>query len=375
MTDSRTRILLLTNDSTICGTEQMILSLLQTIDREKYDVRLVTLFGPGDLVEQANALGILSVNLNMKEAGIIQGLKRWFGNVASFQPHVIHSFLHYSNLLVRLTRLRHSGIRVITGIRTVYTMNEYGLRYAVLEWLTHGIDDRMIANSDAGRLSAIESFGLAEDKVSMIPNGIGLDPFGEEREIIRAAVREDIGFHEGDTVIGIVAQLRPAKRHDLLIQVFAELAKEYPALKLWIVGGGERENALREQARTLSVRDRVIFSGYRTDARRLLRGMDIFVLPSDVEGIPVSVMEAMEASLPVVVSRIGGIPTLVEDGTSGLLFEAGNPVALAVCIRKLLVNETLQQNLATAARSRIEERFSAPAMARAIEQLYEDVLA
>ncbi|MDP8245021.1 MAG: glycosyltransferase [Candidatus Hinthialibacter antarcticus] len=352
----------------------MVLALLGALDRERFQPHLVAMKGPGDLITEAQALGVHAVNLQFDALGKLHGWREWRRMLGEAQPKMIHSFLFHSNLLARVTKLFNPKIKVISGIRTVYTVEEYGRRYGVLERVTHGLDSLYIANSEQGRLSAINNIGLPSGKVRMVPNGIDIDPFSEPSDVIRESVRNEFGFGEDDIVLGVVAQLRPAKRHDLLLEAFSLARSAAPRLRLLVVGGGECEQALREQTADLQLEDVVSFAGYRSDARRILRGLDAFTLPSDVEGIPVSVMEAMEAGLPVIATRVGGLPDLIEDGASGILIAPGDSNALSKQIVRIASDVQLRNQMGKSARERVIHEFSVQRMAQRFEALYEEAL-
>ncbi|HOJ59413.1 MAG TPA: glycosyltransferase [bacterium] len=364
------RVLLLTTDSKICGTERMILSLLRRLDRGRYTPCLVTLKGPGELVEEATRLGVDAVNLKMDE-GLRRGWPRWRKTLYEFQPQVMHAFLHHANLLARFTRLLCRDVRVIAGLRTVYTAAGYGRLYGWLERLTHPLDTFFVVNSEAGWRSLTENMGLPDRKLVLIHNGLEL--FDEEPDPaqVRHAVRSEFGFFDRHLVVGIVAQLRPPKRHDLLLQAAMDLKERFPNLRLLVIGEGEMEAALKDQAKRGGLEDEVIFTGYRGDARRLLRGMDLFALPSEVEGEPVSILEAMAAGLPVVAARAGGIPELVTHGGTGLLHEPGSREGLRNALTELLASPEKRHEMGAAGRKRIELYFTADIMARRFQELYE----
>ncbi|MFB3787348.1 MAG: glycosyltransferase [bacterium] len=367
------RVLLLTTDSKICGTERMILSLLRRLDHGRFTPFLATMKGPGDLVEAAARLGLEALNLEM-DRGFWQGLRRWDRILRDFQPQVIHAFLHHANLLARFTRLLRRDVRVIAGIRTVYTAAAYGPLYGLSERLTHPLDDFFVANSEAGRRSLQDNMGLPERKLVVIHNGLELLEEEMDSARIRREIQTEFGLTGSHLVVGIVAQLRPPKRHDLLLQAAQDLRERFPYLRLLIVGEGEMEAALQEQARQAGLEDRVIFTGYRNDARRLLRGLDLFALPSEVEGEPVSILEAMAAGLPVVAARTGGIPEMVAHGGTGLLHAPGSRKGLRDALAELLAAPEKRQTMGAAGRERVALLFSADIMANRFQELYEKCL-
>ncbi len=370
--NQRIRIVMLTTDSDLCGTERIILSLLRHIDRKRFQPALVTHYGPGDLCHAAEELGVPSLNLRMKEDSFFAALKRWRHFLNEFNPHMIQSLLIHSNILGRATVLFRNEIAMLSGISTVYTIEGYGRLYAWIERITHPLDSLYIVNSELGLDKVLNLIGLPKNKLALVHNGIEIDVFGDETADIRTQVRNEFGFDESHLVVGIVAQLRPAKRHDLLIRAAAQLIKQVPELRLLIVGQGEMEIPSKELAKKEGIHQKTIFTGYRSDARRLLLGMDIFALPSVVEGEPVSVMEAMDAGLPIVAAETGGIPEIVQDGISGFICPQNDLESFQDALQQLLVDPSLRSELGQNAQQRVREKFSAERMCAEFQECYDD---
>jgi glycosyltransferase involved in cell wall biosynthesis len=366
--NTKIRVILLTSDSEICGAERILLSVLRHIDRERFQPSLVTLFGPGDLCREVEAMGIPAMNLRLKEDFFLSGLRRWWNFVNEFQPHLLLSVLIHSNLLGRATVFLRPDIAMLSGISTVYTIEGYGYLYAWLERLTHPLDTLYIVNSELGMEKVVNVIGLPTGKLELVHNGIETDVFPDHAPEIRAGVRREFGFEDDHVVVGIVAQLRPAKRHDILIRAAAQLADRFPTLRLLIVGTGENERKMMDFAHSEGIAARTVFTGYRPDARKLLQGMDIFALPSIVEGEPVSLMEAMDAGLPIAAAAAGGIPEIVEHGVSGLLSVPGDLAGFIHILETLLSNATLRQTYGRQARERVRRRFSAKRMSEEFQE-------
>jgi len=370
MEQRKIRVLMLTTDSEICGTERIILSLLRHIDRSRFEPSLVTLFGPGDLIDAAKEWNVSGVNLKLRDQSFWKGLAAWRRFLREFQPDVIQSLLIHSNLLGRLTVLFRRKIKMLSGISTVYTVEGYGKLYAWLERLTHPLDTLYVVNSELGMDKVLHLIQLPEKKIALVHNGIETSGEDSDPDSIRREVRQEFGLTDSHLVVGLVAQMRPAKRHDLLIQAAAKLKNQFPPLRLLFVGQGEMKSALRDLAIKEGVTDETIFAGYRHDARRILHGMDIFALPSDVEGEPVSLMEAMDAGLPVIAARTGGIPEIVEEGKSGLIFTPKDLDGLVKALSELLSDREKRRRIGQAAKYRIREAFSAERMTAQFEDLY-----
>ena len=176
-----------------------------------------------------------------------------------------------------------------------------------------------------------------------------------------------------------MAGLRPLKNHSLLLQAFASVSRQLPDALLLLVGPPDRLNpdyaeSLRRLAQELGVESCVRFLGSRADVPDILRASDVFVLSSDYEGNPLSVLEAMATGLPVVSTAVGGVPELVQHGATGLLVPAGDARALAEAITQLGRDADQRAAMGHAARQTALERFDVRAMSRAYAALYQQLL-
>jgi len=210
---------------------------------------------------------------------------------------------------------------------------------------------------------------IPQAKTLFIKNGVDTDSF-----VPGGTPAADAPWQAGDIVIGTVARVQDVKNHRLLVAALARLRTLHPALapqvKLAIVGDGPLLPAVRRQVQELGLQDAVWLPGARADIKDLLHGFSVFALPSLAEGTPVSMLEAMACGLPVVASRIGGIPEVVDDGVQGLLVPVGDVDALAAALARYALDAGLRAQHGRAARARVEERFSMRAMLAAYGELY-----
>ncbi len=217
--------------------------------------------------------------------------------------------------------------------------------------------------------------GIPARKVRLIPNGIPDPPAPSGQG---AGLRGELGLGPDVPLVGAVATYRPEKRLDLLIGAAAILAREQPALRMVIVGGPYNQDTsqgdrLKALAREQGVADRVTFLGFRSDVPDLLRDLDVAVLCSDREASPLAVIEYMAAGLPVVATRVGGIPEIVADGETGLLVEPDSADALAAAIGRVAGSPEEARRMGEAGRRRQQAEFSIGAVVRRVEDLYAEL--
>ena len=175
-------------------------------------------------------------------------------------------------------------------------------------------------------------------------------------------------------VIGVVCGLRKEKGLSTLVEAFAQVQAARPGVKLAIIGSGVCLEELQQQATALEAGNNTIFLPETRDVPRLLRGIDIFVLPSLSEALSNSLMEAMAAGCCAVASRVGGNPELIHEGKTGLLFDKADASGLAGCLRQVLLDDTLRQRLADAGEKRMAAEFTLEAAAQTMASIYEEFL-
>ena len=204
-------------------------------------------------------------------------------------------------------------------------------------------------------------------KLSVIENGIDVDRFATTPDVRRAS-RESLGIPQDAFVIGAVGRLSPEKEFPWLVRAAAPMLGA--GVRLIIVGGGAQEAAIRSEVSAQRVEPYVLLPGARNDVPRYTAAMDVFVLSSSMEGLPLAVLEAMAAGLPVVATAVGGLPNLIEDGKNGFLVPPGNDNAMRD--RLLALRDDLATARAVGERGRAlaRERYSREQMVRRYLTLY-----
>lgn len=218
-----------------------------------------------------------------------------------------------------------------------------------------------VSRDTAGELTAKQR--IPAGRILVIPNGVSLVHAAPSR----AQVRERLGIPGDVTVIGTVGRLAEIKGQDRLIRAFAAMDGIGNA-QLLIVGDGPRRDALKELASELGVSDRTIFSGFRPDARDCLAALDLFVLPSRSEGLPVALLEAMAADIPVAATSVGDVAQVLDSGRAGTLLPGNEgewPFVLSVCLGDL--------SRVGPARERVREQYSQERTRASYESLYADL--
>ena len=242
-----------------------------------------------------------------------------------------------------------------------------------IERVLSAITDRLIALTDAERQDHLDRDVGKADRFAVVPSGIDRERFGRARAHGKQQP-EWFACPPGALIVGSVGWLTDIKGHKYLIEAVAKLKQDFPALHLVIIGSGDRQEALLQLAELAGLRDTVHFLGHRDDVEVCLAGMDLFVLPSLNEGMGRALVEAMAAGLPVIASRVGGIPAVISHEQTGLLVPPGNAGALADAIRRLLDRPDWARQLGLAAGRSVDSRYGARSMVRVIESIFADAL-
>ncbi|MEX5717366.1 glycosyltransferase family 4 protein [Geodermatophilus maliterrae] len=229
--------------------------------------------------------------------------------------------------------------------------------------------DRLVAVS-AGLRRTYERIGVPAELFTTVANGIA--PLA--RRMPRAEARRALGLDAEQPVVLTVGRLTHMKAQWQLVDAVPDLVARFPRLAVVLLGDGPLREALVEQAGALGVASAVRFAGHRPDARLLLAAADVFVLPSRYEGMSLAALEAMEAGLPVVATRVVGSEEMVVDGVTGALVRFGRPAELAAALARLLADPGLRRRQGAAGRCRYLAGFTRDRMARETAVVYEELL-
>jgi glycosyltransferase involved in cell wall biosynthesis len=233
--------------------------------------------------------------------------------------------------------------------------------------------DRVVAVGESVKQALIDNEGIPARRIDVIYNGVRLDDFAAGTEL-RGEVRRELGIDPAAPLAIQVARLDYLKDHCTAIRAAARVRKQLPGFRLLLVGEGPERPKIEAEIQALGLAEAVLMVGLRTDVRRLLAAADLFLLTSISEGIPVTLIEAMGARLPVVSTAVGGIKEVVIAEETGLLTKVGDDGALAAAMIRLITDPSLASKLGATGRSRAEQLFSEDEMHSKYVQLYEEML-
>ena len=230
--------------------------------------------------------------------------------------------------------------------------------------------DRVVAVGEAVRRALVANEGIPEGRIEVVYNGIDTERFVPPAPEEREAARRELGLGPDELAVLQVARLDYLKDHPTAVRAVGRAVKERPGVKLLLVGEGPERGKIDAEVRRGGLEKQVLFLGLRKDVGRLLGAADLFLLTSTSEGIPLTIIEAMAAGLPVVTTDVGGTAEVVVEGQTGFLAPAGDDAALAAAVLRLADDGGLRRRLGEAGRQRAKDRFSEAAMAEHYDRLY-----
>ncbi|HMS82131.1 MAG TPA: glycosyltransferase family 4 protein [Nitrospira sp.] len=358
------------------GAEVCLVELMKSLVKHRdLDMSAIVL-NHGRLVKELSSLGVQVLVISESEVSLLKTLRKIVQQLKSRQYHIIHSHKPKDNVLGVLAGLLSSRPVIV---RTVHGSPEMFPGISRIRMALHELPnqvcnrvfvDQVIAVSEDLKSQLTKYYG--QSRVVCIHNGISLPDVNVLEE--QGQVRSKIGLAKGDFLIGTVGRLSAVKGCEFLIKAVPHLCRICHNFKVLFVGEGPLKSSLERLAESLRIRDRVIFMGHHDFPIDIVREMDVFVLPSLNEGIPLALLEAMSLQRPVVAAKVGGVPEVVRHELNGLLIESHDAQAIASACGRLLRDRVLRRSLGEAARIDIEKCFSSVVMGDNVAALYRKLL-
>ena len=279
-----------------------------------------------------------------------------------YKENVIGALLAFHDPRLKLVKTQHGQTETLSGLA------------GAKQWLAHTIDRltmRYATNvviSVSSHLTEYLRRYVGDDRIAVIPNGIDLSRVN--CELSRAEAKKRLGIPEETPVVGSVGRLERVKRLDIFVHSAGEILNQIPTTRFVIAGNGREEMSLRQLVADLGLSDQFIFLGYQSDTSAILRAMDVLLITSDHEGLPMVLLEAMALGTAVIARKVGGISEVLTDRQTGFLVDDRSPAALSHACVEALQNTKRTENVACAARKLIETNFLADHNGEHVSELY-----
>jgi glycosyltransferase involved in cell wall biosynthesis len=347
------------------GMEVMAARLTRSLSRRGHDVGITCIVEGGPLADQLRGDGYRVTVV--RAPGLLTNiraprLEQWLRDV---EPDIVHT--HSGAWLKAVRAARRGAVRCV-----IHT--EHGL-YDPEPWYGGALrrraaryTDCVVAVSNPLRAMLTRKDGLEPDQVRVIPNGVDINRFAPAART--GDLHRRLGIDDSRMLIAAVGRLAPVKNHAMLLHAFALLRTRHANAALVIIGEGTCRAALQERISSHGLTGHAFLLGEAPDVAKLYRDLDLFVLSSKHEGMPMSVLEAMASGVPVVATSVGGIPDLLAHGRLGWLAPSDDAVALGEVMHAAIEDVDRRRSVALDARSEIVERYSEDTMLEAYERLY-----
>lgn len=362
------------------GLENGIVNLINHLEEGAFRHAVVALTEVTDFARRIRRSDVTFVSLNKPPGHGLWHTAAWTRALRRLQPDIVHTRnlgalemqlpAALAGVPVRLHGEHGRDLRDPHGTVRRYRWIRRGYRPLVHRWvaLSRELADYLV-----------QDVGVPPQRVETLCNGVDAQRFQPPAPCAVPLIEGcpfDPAVHR---LIGTVGRLQPEKDQRTLVDALALLRQQAPdqsePLRLVIAGEGGQRAAIEAAIAHHGLHDRVWLAGERRDVPQVLQGLHLFVLPSRAEGISNTILEAMACGLPVVATRVGGNPELVQPGQTGLLVPAGDAPALAHALRDALVSEETRRAMGREGRRRVEQRFSLTVMVARYRRLYEDAWA
>lgn len=367
------RILFLSTSMGMGGADKQILSAAQELRTRGHEVFIVSLTTLGPMGLEARSSGIPIESLEMRR-GVPdpRGLARLVRLTRAWRPDVLHSHMVHANLMARALRL---FVPIPAMVSTIHNIYEGGGVLMAAYRLTNGLVDHMTIVSEAAADRFVRERIVPRPLLSVITNGVDTDQFRNVPAGTRESLRRSIGI-EREFVWLAVGRFEIAKDYPNMLRGFARVREQHPQAVLLLVGRGSLQQETEALVAELGLADGVRFLGVRSDVPEVMTAADGYLMSSAWEGMPMVLLEAAAAGLPIVATAVGGNEEVVLNEESGFLLPPGDSDALAAAMLRLMaLPEAHRRSMGARGRERVRTHYGLSRVAQRWEDLYREVLA
>ena len=326
---------------------------------------------PGPLVDEMNALGLPLIRIPRIMRVDPWQFYKMYSAMRSEKPDIVHTHLFKSDFLGR-PAARLAGVPVV--VSTLHSIDQWAKKWPLGTFygLTARFSDRIIAVSDDVKNFHVKHTGVDASRFVIIENGVDIRRYIGQEPVGRA-IRKELGIDDSSIVFGIIGRLTQSKGHETFLIAAKSILEKVPQARFWVVGDGPLRMRLIQLADQLGISEFLKFTGFRKDIPGILAALDVLVISSIWEGLPVALLEGMAASKPVVATAVGGIPAVVTEETA-FLVPPSDPIAISDACVKLAVDLELRLNTGRAGHERMIKKYSIDAMVDSTVSLYVELL-
>jgi len=357
---------------------RIIERIIRYSPKDEFEWHVCHVKGSRPFAEQFERLGVKVVDCSVNPAFSTPSSQKIKQYVVENNIRIVHS--HTPRTILAVWNALHSpGSSIksnVTHLATKHLLTSpkdrrFGLAFAIFDRFSFYLADHIVPVSHTMAKKIIALPGIKSSKVTAIPNAIPVEDYYHPEH--RDNCRKEIGLSSQMLAIGFTGRITKVKSLDLLLSAFNAVFPLYPHARLILAGEGNLRPQLEEQARRLKINNAVIWLGFYSDIPRLLSALDIYVQPSVNEGLSLSILEAMAAERPVIVTRVGSAEEVIEDGRNGILINPGKESEIATAMLTMLSNSDMRNRLAKNGRGFVCKEYNIQKMVLGYCNLYQQL--
>ena len=346
------------------GAERLLCEILRYRSSE-FEYEVLCLVEGGEFEQNILELGVPVTILGKKpgiDIGMLWRLWKWLRHK---KPQVVHTHLFTADTWGRLAARLAFVPQVFSTVHSVNSWQKWP--HKVVDRMLAMVTTSLVACTSLVAEKLVKQDGISSKRVVTLPNGVDLERF---RNISPVNVCSEFSLSASMPVMAVLGRLEPVKGQAYLLSCLAELRDQGVSAQCLFIGDGPDLDVLRQQVSELQLEEIVRFAGFRRDVPQMLSAIDVLVIPSQWEGLPMALLEAMALGKAVVAHRVGGIPDVIRDKKEGLLVEQGNKDEMVAALRRVMSSDVLRREYGNAALTRVQQHYSAEALSHAYEDLY-----
>jgi len=368
-------MLILDTELGMGGKEKLLYEYIARADRNRFRIAVCCLRPGGYFKEKLVAMGVPFYDDLLHHRFDALAFRELENVIRAEKSQIVETFAHPNTVIFAfLARMRALVERVVVSYHAMGTEAPGTIVRPYLHPLLRRMDGH-IAVAEIQKRRLVDEVGLREETVRVIYNGVDTSVFRPASAADRTTARRALGLPEDAVVLMAVGSLKSIKGVDVLLRAAAPVMAREPRARLVLVGDGPDRVMLEALANELGIAVRVSFLGIRADVDTVLRAADALVLASRTEALPTVVLEAMATELPVIATRVGGVPEIVESDRSGLLVPAEDADALTRALERVVSDAALRVTLGRRGRAIVEARFRVETMCESRSAYFEELLA